>query len=298
MFSVEFLNAVVRGIESGAIYALFALGLVVVFQTTGVFNFAHGELFMAGGVLGVVLWQSFGIPLVGALVLTVLACAVAGALTERVAVRPALRFKHSEAWLLSTLGVSLLIANAFALAIVRDGDIGVRPFPRILSLQRVYRIGDVIIETDRAFVVVVALLVALGLSLFMRRTQHGRALRAVAADREGAALRGLPVHRLGMMSFAIGGGIGALGGFVAAPVTKASVYVGLALLLKGFIAGALGGFSHISGAIVGGLVLGLAEQMTAVYTDGRLDELFTLALLLIVLSLRPHGLIGSRARLV
>lgn len=294
----ELLNAIVRGIESGAIYALFALGLLVVFQTTGIFNFAHGELFMAGSVGGVVLWQSFGVPIIGALAVVVLLCAATAMVAERIAVRPALRHADSEAWLLSLLGVSLIIGNAFAWAIVREGDTGVRRFPRFLPGERVHRFGEIIVETDRAFVVLIAVVVAVALSLFMRKTQTGRALRAIASDREGAALRGIPVNRLGMLAFGIGGSIGAIGGFVAGPVTHASVYVGLAMLLKGFIAGALGGFSHISGALVGGLLLGLTEQISAVYTDGRFGAVITLGLLLTVLSIRPQGIIGTKARVV
>jgi branched-chain amino acid transport system permease protein len=297
MMSSQFFNALVSGIENGAIYAIFGLGLVVVYQATGVFNFAQAECFMAGGVLGVILWQSFGIPLFGAFLLSVAAAAAIAAFTERFAVRPALRIKGSDAWLLSTLGVSLMISSAFALAIVREGDTGSRPFPQFLPGEKVYRVSGVIIEARRAFVVVVVIVVALALSYFMRRTQVGRALRAVAADREGASLRGLPVARLSTIAFVIGGAIGGIGGFVAAPVTTATVYTGLTLLVKGFMAGALGGFT-IAGAMAGGFLLGITEQMAAVYTDGRFNQLITLCLLLVVLTLRPQGLLGVKARVV
>jgi branched-chain amino acid transport system permease protein len=297
LISTQFLNALVRGVETAAIYAIFALGLVVVFEATGVFNFAQGETFMAGGVLGLILWQSHGVPVLGAFLLAVIVSAGIAAVTERVGVRPALKVKNSEAYLLATLGASLIASSAFAIATARPGDTGTRQFPRYLPGKPVYRISGVIIETNRAFVVVVALATALALGYFLRRTQTGRALRAIAADREGASMRGLPVARLGLIAFAIGGAIGGIGGFAAGPVTTASVYAGLPFLIKGFMAGAVGGFS-LPGALLGGLVLGISEQMTAVYTDGRFAQLITLGTLLAVLSVRPGGLIGTKGRVV
>jgi branched-subunit amino acid ABC-type transport system permease component len=295
-----FLNAVVSGIEAGSLYSLVALGLNIVYATTRVFNFAHGTLVMAGALGGVILWQSFHVPVFLAFICTVAWIAVVGGFTERIAVRSSLRRGNdASGWLLSTLGISIIIQSAFSIVVDRQpGSTGTRQFPSFLPVHKVGHLNGVLFQPNQIFVVLVMLAITGALVVFQRRTHYGRALGAVADDRVGAAARGLPVNRLGMLSFCIGAAIAATTGFAAAPVTQASVSVGLSLTVSGFIAATIGGIPTIEGAVVGGLLLGLVQQFTAQYTSGQALDLVTLGALLLVLTVRPQGIFGRRVRSV
>jgi branched-chain amino acid transport system permease protein len=298
---IAFLNAAITGIGTGSLYALVALGLNIVYATTRVFNFAHGSMVMAGAMGGVVLWQSFHLGVITAFALSVTGIVIIGGLTERLAVRSSLRrgVDDSLGWLLSTLGVSIIITSAFSVAILRNpGSTGTRAFPPFLPVSLAWHVGGLLIQSASLFVFVVMLVAAALLVVFLRWTHYGRALGAVADDREGAVLRGIPVARLGVLSFVIGAGLAAIAGFVAGPITQASLSVGLPLTLSGFIAATIGGIPTIEGAVVGGLILGLVEQMAAQYTNGSDVDVFTLVLLLLVLSLRPAGIFGKKVRAV
>jgi branched-chain amino acid transport system permease protein len=295
-----FLNAIISGIEAGSLYSLVALGLNIVYATTRVFNFAHGTLVMAGALGGVILWQSFHVPVLLAFICTVAWITVVGGLTERIAVRGSLRRGNdASGWLLSTLGISIIIQSAFSIVVDRQpGSTGTRPFPSFLPIHSVGHVNGVLFQPDQIFVVLVMVAIAGALVVFQKQTHYGRALGAVADDRVGAAARGLPVNRLGMLSFCIGAAIAATTGFAAAPVTQASVSVGLSLTVSGFIAATIGGIPTIEGAVVGGLFLGLVQQFTAQYTSGQALDLVTLGVLLLVLTVRPQGIFGRQVRSV
>jgi branched-chain amino acid transport system permease protein len=291
-------NAVVAGLTSGALYSLVAIGLVVVFACTNIFNFAHGEMVMMATYTSLILSQSFKVPLLLSFVLTIAAVAAVGALTERVAVRPSLRIRDASGWIIATFGAAVIIQSTFSLATTEPGQVAERLYPSYLPWDRAWRLGDVIFDPNRILILVVMLLVASGLSWFQRQTSYGRAMQAIADDREGAAARGIPVTRIAVLSFCIGAAVAAITGIVAGPVTQARVTVGLSLTLKGFVAATLGGIPSIGGAVVGGMLLGLVEQFTAQYTSGELVSPITLAVLLLVLGLRPTGLLGRRVRVV
>jgi branched-chain amino acid transport system permease protein len=298
---IDFVNATIRGVQIGAMYALVAVGLNITYATTNIFNFAHGEMVMVGAVMGVILWVSFGVPVLLALLGAVVIAAVLGALTERIAVRPVAHMRESAGWVLATFGVAIIVRQSFEIAVTRrPGSTDTRAFNAFLPapFDHVRHYGRILINPTRVLPVVVLVVVLLALVWFLRRTDVGRALGAVADDREGAALRGLPVNGLSMLAFAVGAAIAALGGFVTGPILQASVTVGFGLTLKGFIAATIGGIPEIGGAAVGGMVLGLAEQYTVQYLDGSLQEPLVLGLLLLVLTLRPQGLLGRRARIV
>jgi len=291
-------NALVVGVEQGGIYSLVALGLVTVYSATNVFNFAHGDLVMASTVLTVVLWRSFGVPIVLAGAASVVGVVVLGALTERIAVRPVLGHDTSTGWILSTFGVSIIVSTSFTIALTNGTSPSTqRFFPSYLPFHG-WSLGGVLLDPNKLFVVVVAAIVAVLLVVFLRRTNYGRALRAVADDREGAAMRGVPVARISLLSFVIGAAIAGVTGVVVGPVTQADAGSGAALVLKGFIAAAVGGIPSIEGALVGGVVLGMIESFIQQFTNGKLIDPISLAALLLVLSIRPNGLMGQRGRIV
>jgi branched-chain amino acid transport system permease protein len=294
---VELLNTLVRSLETGAIYAVIAVGLTLTIGATQLFNFAHGESVMLGAMLGVILWTSVGIPVVLAAGLAIAAAALFGALTDVVAVRPLGREAHTTA-IVSTLAVSLLLSAVFTQVLSGADATGSRAFPEFLPWRSPVDAGGVVLTPRRIFPIVVLVVVLVGVRWFMRSTNYGRSLGALADDREAAAMRGLPVRSLQTLAFAVGAGIAAIAGFAAGPVTQASVTMGAALTIKGFAAAAIGGMPKISGAVAGGLALGAIEQFTVGYLDTRLQDPIVLVALVALLYVRPQGLLGQKFRVV
>jgi branched-chain amino acid transport system permease protein len=284
------INIALRGLASGAIYGLVGMGFNVTYATTNVFNFAHGEFLMIGAMVGVFFTVDQGWPLLLALVAVMALAAVVGMIEERFAVRPAAKHGHAAfGWFLSTLGVSIVLSSGFAIAMGSD----IRQFPRIFS-DDATALGDVLIVPQQMAIIVLALLVGIGLSLLYSKTLFGRALGAIAQDRDAAALRGLPVSRLAMASFGISAALAALTGFMVAPLTTAFAAMGALFLFKGFIAAAVGGIPDIRGAMLGGFLLGLIEAFGTDYIGAGYRDAVTFGVLLIVLMVKPEGLFGAR----
>jgi branched-chain amino acid transport system permease protein len=285
---VEFLLA---GLTTGAIYALIAYGYNVIFATTGVLNFAHGEIFMAGMMLGAVLAASTDLPLVVVLVMAVLAGTAIGVLEERLAIAPMRRWGAGGAmgWVLSTLGAAILIQASFSLAFGPQ----LREFPSIVSGE-VQIAGDPV-DFSRLLVIATALAAGVVLHLFYERSLVGRALGAVEQDADAAAVRGIPVGLMGTASFAIGSALAALTGFLTGSLSAASPSVGLEYGLTGFVVAAAGGIPSIIGATVAGLSIGLLEQGTIEFVGSGYRNAAVFAVLLVVLMVRPAGLFGKES---
>ncbi len=296
---MELLEALIRGAQTGSIYAMVAIGLNIVFATTNVFNFAHGELVMIGALAGVLLWIEAGWPVLAALAAVVVLAGVLGGVTEVIAVRPAVRLQAASVWVLATFGMAIVLQTATTMWVTREpGTPPSRPFPSFWPGPERFEVLGLQLSVSRLALIPLALLVAAGLVWLLRYTALGRGLGAVSDDRDAAALRGLPVSRLAVSAFVIGGAIAGFAGFVAGPVTGASVDTGLALTLSGFMAAAIGGIPHIGGALVGGLLLGVVEQVAVTYGASQLQAPVALAAVLIVLMIRPQGILGKQVRVV
>jgi branched-chain amino acid transport system permease protein len=295
----EVLNALVVGTEQGSLYALVGIGLIVVYSATKVFNFAHGNLIMASTVGTDVLWQSFHLPILLAMLVTATGVLIVGAATERIAVRPVLSYSDSASWVLSTYGVAVVIGACFTIALTSGNETTTqRYFPTYLPVTHVWRVGKVILDPNKLFIVLVCAIVAVSLWLFLGHTITGRALRAVADDREAAAARGISVGRISTLSFVLGALVAAITGAVAGPVIQADLSIGTALVLNGFIAAAIGGLDSIEGAVLGGVVLGLIGSFIAEFSNGQLVDPISLGALLLVLLVRPNGLLARKVRVV
>jgi branched-chain amino acid transport system permease protein len=285
------LQVVIAGLASGAIYALIALSFNVIFGTTGVLNFAQGKLLMIGTMVGAGLYGQHHWPVVIALVAAVGVGAAAAAVEYRVAVRPALRRSQGAiGWVVATLGFAVVLQAGFSIVMGPDS----RPFPAIVS-EAPHHIGNAVFNYQQVMLVVVALAVGAALDQFYRRTRVGWALRAIAHDREAAAMRGIPVERLALFSFALGGGLCAMTGFLAAPLIGASPTLGFGFALSGFVAAALGGIPDIRGAVVGGFAVGLITAVGMQWFGAQYSNLVLFGILITVLLLRPHGLFGRTA---
>lgn len=290
------LDPIVSGVTAGSLYALVAVGFNVLYRPTNVFNFAQGDLVMLGAMLAASAITIAGLPwFVGALA-ALLGVAAIGLLEERIAVAPVLRRSASgHAWVITTLSVSMIVANLVG-RIWGPDPIAVRP-PPLLSTDSLDLFGITISSYQIALIVATMLLV-LGVEA-VYRTRTGKAVLAVAEDREAALLRGISPESLSRWSFFLGGAIAALAGVLAAPLLYASIGLGPALLLKGFATAAVGGIGSNRGALIAGYIIGVAEALAAVVLSPGYQLAATFAVMLAILLVRPHGLFGQpEARVV
>jgi branched-chain amino acid transport system permease protein len=290
-----FAQAVMAGVSIGAIYALVGLGYNVVFAATRVFNLAQGQVLMLGVMFTWQFRQEWGWPTLLAVAAAVLLAGAANVVVERVAVAPLVRRGHAAAGhapgglatLITTLGASIIILN---LAVEYWDD--TQPFTRYFPGVG-YHLGDVTITRQQLLMIGAAVVICCGYQAFTARTRWGTALAAMSEDPEAAALRGVPVERGRILAFFVAGIISGLGGAAIGPIAFANPALGFEFGLKGFVAIAIGGFGSITGALVGGMVLGLTESMTATYWDDKYRVYVGLALVLVVLMVRPRGLLGK-----
>ena len=299
-----FLQELVNGITTGALYSLVALGFSMVYGVLKLLNFAHGDVYMIGAYIGFFVIQWFGgaahvsipVPLLLA-IMFLLAAGVTGGLgvaIERFAYRP-LRDAPRIAPLITAIGISFFLENAVLLLF--GTQYRIYNTPEFISLSSGIRIGSVTIDTVQIMVVVLSLALMAGLQLLVNRTKWGKQVRAVAADREAAEMLGINVNFTISMTFFLGSALagvaGVMGGLLFNQVTNT---IGFIVGLKAFTAAVVGGIGSLPGAMLGGLLIGLAESFTIGYISSTYSNLLVFALLIIVMLVRPSGLLG-RAQL-
>jgi len=296
----EFFQQIINGLSLGSIYALIALGYTMVYGILKLINFAHGEVFMVGAyggyyiatALGVDGYEASGVgfPLGLALVVLVLAMSAAallGVTIEGLAYRP-VRSAPRLTPLITAIGVSLFLQNAAMLVFSPTP----RRYPAILRELR-FELGGVIITNIKLAIFVVALLLMVGLKLFVQRTWTGRAMRALSLNIDAARLMGIDVNRTIRATFAVGSALAAAGGILfGLDQITINPLMGVLTGMKAFVAAVLGGIGNIPGAVVGGLLIGLAEQLTAGYLSPDYRDAITFVILVVILVLKPEGLLG------
>lgn len=287
-YVAEFLQFLFSGLTSGSIYALAALGFAIIFNASGVINFAQGEFIMLGGMVSVFL-AAAGLALPLAILGAVLVSIVAGVLIDKAAIEPA-RDAEVVTLIIITIGASILI-QGLAQVIFGKGQHALKPFSGDAPLA----IGGASLLPQSLWVMGVSALVVVALWIFFNRTRFGKAMLASSYNRLGAQLVGIDTRRVWLVAFALSGALGAIAGTLAAPITMTSYDAGLMLGLKGFVAATLGGLGSGAGAVAGGLVLGLAEAMTAGYISSAYKDAVPFALILLVLFFLPRGIFGSKA---
>lgn len=258
----QILQYIITGLTNGSIYAIIALGFTVIYNATGIINFAQGEFVMLGAMFAYTL-QKAGLPLIPAIVLSVLIVTLVGCLLERLAIRPA-RGASILTLIIITIGASILIKGVAMLQWGKDA-VPLRAF----SGERPFIIMDAVVLPQSLWVIGVTVLIVLGLSLFFERTILGKAMRACAIDRSAAALVGISAETMSLYSFGLSALLGAVAGVVVSPMTMAKYDMGTMMGLKGFCAAILGGLGSGGGAVISGLVLGLLEALSAGLLPGR-----------------------------
>ncbi len=294
-----FLQQLVNGLSVGSIYALIALGYTMVYGVLKLINFAHSEVFMVGSFSGFYAASFLGFDPMhpaafglgkAALVLcfAMAACAALGVTIERLAYRP-LRNAQRLAPLITAIGVSILLQN---LGILLFGA-NPRSFPMIIAETR-YEIGGVVVTNIKLLIFAVSTLLMLVLQFLVQKTWTGKAMRALSVNLAAAKLMGISVNRVIAFTFIVGSALAAAGGILfGLDQAKIEPLMGVLIGLKAFVAAVLGGIGSIPGAAVGGLLIGVAEQMTAGYLSADYRDAITFAILIGVLLVRPQGLFGS-----
>lgn len=284
----EFLQFLFSGLTVGSVYALVALGFTLIYNSSGVINFAQGEFVMLGGMTTVFL-AAAGVPLPLAALLAVIATVAVGYLLHRFAIEPA-RGADAVALIMITIGVSIFLRGAAQVVF----DKRFHSLPPLFSGAPLQFGGAAILPQSLAVLAGAALIVAL-LWFFIDRTLLGKALIATASNRLAARLVGINTSHIVGFSFAVSALIGAVAGILITPITLTSYDVGTLLALKGFAAAMLGGIGYALGAVVGGLLLGLLEAFSAGYISSKYKDAVAFLVILAVLVAMPQGLLG-RAR--
>jgi branched-chain amino acid transport system permease protein len=282
------LQLLFTGLGVGSIYALVALGFVLIYRATNVVNFAQGDFAMLGAFAMVVVCIDLGWPYWLAIIITIIAMALFGALFNLAVYYP-LRHRTFLPVIISTIGASILLENGVLAAY------GPRPqsLPGVFASQG-FSIGPVFFDSQYLTILVVTMIAVALQYLFFERTLLGKKLQAVSQDKEMASLLGIPVAAMIMLTFVYSATLGGLAGVLVAPILFVSVQMGASIALKAFAASIIGGFGDVTGAIVGGLALGVIETFGAAYISVPYKDAFAFLVLFIFLLFRPQGIFGER----
>jgi branched-chain amino acid transport system permease protein len=295
-----FIQQLINGLTLGAVYALIALGYTMVYGILQLINFAHGEVYMLGAYLGIIvlgLLTAAGLPAYS-LALTILIsilvsmafCAAYGAAIERVAYRP-LRNAVKLAPLISAVGVSIILQNFVMLTQGKE----YKNLPPLLPSEG-FTIFGASVSPVQIFILIASVLLMVVLNLFVAKTRMGKAMRATSQDREMAGLVGININRVISVTFMIGSALAAVAGvMVTLYYGVAHFFMGYLAGIKAFTAAVLGGIGSIPGAMLGGFMLGLIENFGASYISSVYKDAFAFLVLIITLIIRPSGLLGQKS---
>lgn len=284
----EILQYLFSGITNGAIYAVIAVGFSMLYNSTELINFAHGEFVMLGGLGIVTLWGGSLLPLPAAFVLTVIGVAFVGFLLERVALRKVSR-SQPIVLVIITIGASIFLRGIGMLIWGKDAH----AIPSFTKLSPMDVFGAKLMPQS-ILILAIVLLVVVGLHLFYRKTLTGKAMQACAINEKAAWLSGIPSDQMVLLAFFLSAGIGAIAGIIIAPITMCGYDMGILLGLKGFCAAMLGGLGSLWGSLVGGLLLGISESSGVGYVSSSLKDAIAFLVLLLILYIRPTGILGIK----
>lgn len=283
-----FLQYLFAGITYGIIYAIVAIGFNIIYNTTGIINFAQGEFLMLGGMISITLYKVM--PLFPAIVLAVVITMLIGALIEMIFIRW-IESPSVLRMIIITIGISILIREA-ALHLW-GGNVRALPYFIGNAVTSINIFGTKI-SPQVLIVITVCSIMVIGLSFFFKYTSIGREMRACSSNRRAATLCGINTKNMVTLSFMLSAGIGALAGCVMSPITYSQFDNGTGLAIKGFTVAILGGLGNSMAAVAAGLLLGIIESFSVSVLPLAFQDAIAIAILLLILFLRPHGLFGSK----
>lgn len=289
---IALLDNLISSIRLGSVYAIIALGYTMVYGIAKMLNFAHGDVIMVGAYISFCATQYWGLnPLLGVMI-SMVVCTVLGIIIERLAYKP-LRQAASLAVLITAIGMSYLLQNVAQLI----WGANPKSFTSVLAGLNAIRLGDLVIRWETVVTVVANILIMVGLTWFTGNTKMGRAMRAVSEDRGAAELMGINVNATISLTFAIGSALAAIAGvLLCSSYPNLQPTTGSMPGIKAFTAAVFGGIGSIPGAMIGGILLGLIEIMGKAYISSELGDALVFAVLIVVLLVKPTGLLGKQVR--
>lgn len=288
---MEFLSYLVSGISLGSIYALIALGYTMVYGIAKMLNFAHGDVIMVGAFVIYTVSTAWGLPSIVGVLVSIVFCTVFGMVIEKVAYKP-LRKASSLAVLITAIGVSYLLQNS-ALLIFGSST---KSFTSVVTIPALHLFdGQLVISGETIATIVVSVIIMVGLTLFINKTKPGHAMLAVSEDKGAAQLMGINVNATISLTFAIGSALAAVAGaLLCSAYPSISSTTGAMPGIKAFTAAVFGGIGSIPGAMLGGILLGVIENLSKGYISTQLSDAIVFAVLIIVLLVKPTGILGKK----
>jgi len=290
-----FIELLLGGLTRGSIYALIALGYTMVYGIIELINFAHGEIYMLGAFTALIvsgimtLYGYAGMSVFfTAMLIAVLYASAYGFTLEKIAYKP-LRNAPRLSPLISAIGMSIFLQNYVMLAQTSD----FMPFPSLIPDFECLAWIDYMIGGPELVILITTVIVMIGLTVLIKYTRIGKAMRATAQDKKMAMLVGIDINRMISITFVIGSALAAIAGvLIASHIGQINFYIGFIAGIKAFTAAVLGGIGSVPGAVLGGLILGLTESFATGYVSSDYEDVFAFALLVLILIVRPSGLIG------
>ena len=288
---MSFLSYLINGISLGSIYAIIALGYTMVYGIARMLNFAHGDIIMVGGFAIFTVVSTLNLPPVLGILTAVTVCTILGVTIERVAYRP-LRGASSLAVLITAIGVSYLLQNVALLIFGSNA----RQFTSVVTLPNLKLAdGALTISSVTIVTIISCIVIMIGLTSFINKTKVGQAMLAVSEDNGAATLMGIDVNRTIAITFAIGSALAAVAGaLLCSTYPSLTPYTGSMPGIKGFVAAVFGGIGSIPGALIGGILLGVIENLSKAYISSQLSDAIVFSVLIIVLLVRPTGILGKQ----
>lgn len=287
--SFLFWQSFLSGLSNASIYALVALGLTLIFGVLDIADFAQGALYMLGAYASLYAFQLFNVPFFFTLPIAMLLVGLVGVLNYVVVYRPIHREGGSGTFI-AALGILLIIQNVAVIAFGNAPQTLSSPFG-----SGKFFFGSVILTHHKFFIMCATLAIILAVWLFLQKSKTGKALRALAQNRTAAALVGVEVGRVAIITFALAGALAGVAGALVSPIRPFDAHVGSLIIIKSFAIVIFGGMGSVRGALFGALIIGLAEAMTAAYLASAYSDLVAFVLMILILFVRPQGLFGKEA---
>ena len=287
---MSFISYLINGISLGSVYAIIALGYTMVYGIAKMLNFAHGDVIMIGAYVVLMAMTSAGLPAYAAVLIAVVFCTLLGMLIERVAYKPLRNAASPLAVLITAIGVSYLLQNIVLLIFGANTKsfTSVVPIPPVVLAD-----GNLTITGETIMTIAACIVIMIGLTVFIKKSKSGQAMLAVSEDRGAAQLMGINVNKTIALTFAIGSALAAIAGvLLCSAYPTLTPYTGAMPGIKAFVAAVFGGIGSIPGAMIGGLILGIAEALSSAYLSTEYKDVVSFALLILVLLVMPTGILG------
>ena len=287
---MDFLTYFVSGLSLGSIYAIIALGYTMVYGIAKMLNFAHGDVLMIGAYISFIFMNQLDIPPMLSVLLACVSCTIIGVAVERIAYKP-LRGANSLAVLITAIGVSYFLQN---IALIIFGA-NPKSFKSIVSIPPLHLFNNTLSITGESIVtILLCILIMLALTTFINKTKMGQAMLAVSEDRSASTLMGINVNGTIAMTFAIGSFLAAIAGaLLCSAYPTLTPTTGAMPGIKAFVAAVIGGIGSIPGAFIGGIILGVLENLSKAYISAQLSDAIVFSLLIIMLLVKPAGILGK-----